>query len=140
MGCGRVGSELAGALESTGHSVAVVDKRASSFRRLPATFTGERVVGFGFDRDDLAAAGIDRGDAVGAVTRGCSGTACPFPLFSRFFGKGSISASPGWIRCTMPELSITSTAAPSWPRSTISRILPETTSPSRNLTVTCWPA
>jgi trk system potassium uptake protein TrkA len=70
VGCGRVGSELAGALESTGHSVAVVDKRASSFRRLPATFTGERVVGFGFDRDDLAAAGIDRADAVAAVTSG----------------------------------------------------------------------
>ncbi len=53
VGCGRVGSELAGALDKSGHSVAVVDKNASAFRRLPATFTGKRVVGFGFDRDDL---------------------------------------------------------------------------------------
>jgi trk/ktr system potassium uptake protein len=70
VGCGRVGSELAGALEKSGHSVAVVDKNANAFRRLPSAFTGKRVVGFGFDREDLAAAGIDHADAVAAVTSG----------------------------------------------------------------------
>jgi trk system potassium uptake protein TrkA len=70
VGCGRVGSELSGSLEKAGHSVAVVDKRASAFRRLPATFTGQRVVGFGFDRDHLVEAGIERADAVAAVTSG----------------------------------------------------------------------
>jgi len=70
VGCGRVGSELAGALEKAGHSVAIIDKNASAFRRLPSSFTGKRVIGFGFDRDDLAAAGIDRADAVAAVTSG----------------------------------------------------------------------
>ena len=45
IGCGRVGSELAGALEQGGHSVAVVDKVARAFRRLPQGFAGTTVVG-----------------------------------------------------------------------------------------------
>ena len=70
VGCGRVGSELAGTLEKEGHSVAVLDKAASAFRRLPAGFGGTTVVGFGFDRDDLLEAGIERAGALAAVTNG----------------------------------------------------------------------
>jgi len=65
-----VGSELAGTLEKDGHSVAVVDKNGSAFRRLPAGFGGTTVVGFGFDRDHLVEAGIDRAGALAAVTNG----------------------------------------------------------------------
>jgi trk system potassium uptake protein len=70
VGCGRVGSELAGMLEKDGHSVAVVDKNESAFRRLPQGFGGSTVVGFGFDRDHLLEAGIDRAGALAAVTNG----------------------------------------------------------------------
>jgi trk system potassium uptake protein TrkA len=70
VGCGRVGSELAGTLEKSGHTVAVIDKNSTAFRRLPAGFTGQRVVGFGFDRDHLQEAGIDKAGAVAAVTNG----------------------------------------------------------------------
>jgi trk system potassium uptake protein TrkA len=70
VGCGRVGSELADALEKAGNSVAIIDKNAGAFRRLPASFAGNRIVGFGFDREDLKAAGIDHADAVAAVTSG----------------------------------------------------------------------
>ncbi len=70
IGCGRVGSELAGALEQGGHSVAIVDKAASAFRRLPADFQGDKVVGFGFDRDHLAKAGVERAGAFASVTSG----------------------------------------------------------------------
>src|ERR1700752_4873369 len=70
VGCGRVGSELAGTLEKDGHSVAVVDKNGSAFRRLPQGFGGATVVGFGFDRDHLLEAGIDRAGALAAVTNG----------------------------------------------------------------------
>jgi trk system potassium uptake protein TrkA len=70
VGCGRVGSELAVRLESDGHSVAVMDKNARAFRRLPDAWPGLKVVGFGFDRDDLAAAGVDRAGALAAVTSG----------------------------------------------------------------------
>ena len=50
VGCGRVGSELAASLEGDGHSVAVVDKRSTSFARLPAGFGGRTIEGYGFDR------------------------------------------------------------------------------------------
>jgi trk system potassium uptake protein TrkA len=70
VGCGRVGSELAGTLEKDGHSVAVVDKNGQAFRRLPQGFGGSTVVGFGFDRDHLLEAGIDRAGALAAVTNG----------------------------------------------------------------------
>jgi len=70
VGCGRVGSELAGTLEKSGHTVAVIDKNANAFRRLPAGYAGQRVVGFGFDRDNLEEAGIDHAGALAAVTNG----------------------------------------------------------------------
>jgi len=70
MGCGRVGSELAVELEREGHSLAVVDRSAESFRRLGPTFSGQTVTGIGFDRDTLRAAGIERAHAFAAVSSG----------------------------------------------------------------------
>jgi trk system potassium uptake protein TrkA len=70
VGCGRVGSGLAGSLTEAGHTVAVVDRRASAFNRLPANFTGQTLAGIGFDRELLKEAGIERAGAVAAVTNG----------------------------------------------------------------------
>ena len=70
VGCGRVGTELATQLESTGHTVAIIDKRTSAFRRLPEEFSGVKITGFGFDRDHLQAAGIEKAGALAAVTNG----------------------------------------------------------------------
>ena len=70
VGCGRVGSELAIRLQRDGHSVAVIDKNARAFRRLPDDWPGQTIMGFGFDRDDLAAAGVERAGALAAVTSG----------------------------------------------------------------------
>jgi trk system potassium uptake protein TrkA len=70
MGCGRVGSELAAALERAEHQVAVIDKNERAFRRLPAGFTGKTIAGFGFDRDTLAEAGIEEAGAFAAVSNG----------------------------------------------------------------------
>jgi trk/ktr system potassium uptake protein len=69
VGCGRVGSGLAVSLSSQGHSVAVVDKSARAFRRL-RDWDGPRIVGSGFDRDDLEKAGAQHADALAAVTSG----------------------------------------------------------------------
>jgi trk system potassium uptake protein TrkA len=55
VGCGRVGSGLAAALEPMGHSVAIIDKNPAQFRRLPEGFSGKVVAGLGHDRDDLQA-------------------------------------------------------------------------------------
>jgi trk system potassium uptake protein TrkA len=50
--------------------VAVIDRRAEAFRRLPPDFSGETIVGVGFDRDRLEKAGIERAGALAAVTNG----------------------------------------------------------------------
>ncbi len=70
VGCGRVGSGLARIIENQGHTVAVVDKDPTAFRRLDEEFGGQQVVGVGFDRDRLEAAGIREAVAVAAVTNG----------------------------------------------------------------------
>jgi trk system potassium uptake protein TrkA len=70
VGCGRVGSGLAVAVEAAGHSVAVIDRRPQAFTRLPEGFAGKAIVGVGFDRDRLHEAGIEEAGAVAAVTNG----------------------------------------------------------------------
>lgn len=70
MGCGRVGSALSVRLEDEGHSVAVVDRSSSSFRRLGPHFSGQTVTGVGFDRDTLREAGIERAHGFAAVSSG----------------------------------------------------------------------
>jgi trk system potassium uptake protein len=70
VGCGRVGSGLAQSLTREGHSVAIVDRSPRAFRRLPPEWAGDRVVGSGFDRDDLERAGATGADALAAVTSG----------------------------------------------------------------------
>jgi len=70
MGCGRVGASLAGALDRIGHEVAVIDRDSSAFQRLSPDFTGERVLGMGFDRDVLLRAGIEGAGAFAAVSSG----------------------------------------------------------------------
>jgi trk system potassium uptake protein len=70
VGCGRVGSGLAAGLLREGHSVTIIDKQPGAFRRLPAGFEGQTVVGFGFDRGHLELAGAGHADALAAVTSG----------------------------------------------------------------------
>ncbi len=53
-----------------GHSVAIVDKNPRAFRRLPPDWPGVTVVGSGFDRDALDAAGAPKAGALAAVTSG----------------------------------------------------------------------
>jgi trk system potassium uptake protein TrkA len=57
-------------VEATGNTVAIIDRKPRAFARLPVDFAGKTVVGVGFDRDRLTEAGIDKADAVAAVTNG----------------------------------------------------------------------
>lgn len=70
VGCGRVGSSLAHNLLDAGNTVSVIDRQANAFERLGANFAGETFAGIGFDRDLLVKAGIERAEAVAAVTNG----------------------------------------------------------------------
>jgi len=70
MGCGRVGLQLTVELAQGGHEVAIIDKHASAFDKLPPGFDAKTVVGLGFDRDTLEDAGIKDADAFVAVSSG----------------------------------------------------------------------
>jgi trk system potassium uptake protein TrkA len=70
VGCGRVGSGLGIGLAGQGHSVAIIDRNAKAFRRLPSDWPGTTVVGSGFDRGDLDRAGAPQAGALAAVTSG----------------------------------------------------------------------
>jgi trk system potassium uptake protein TrkA len=70
MGCGRVGILLTQELVRKGHDVAVIDKYAGAFDRLPPGFEAKTVVGLGFDREVLEEAGIKEAEAFLAVSSG----------------------------------------------------------------------
>lgn len=68
VGCGRVGSGLAGALEIDRHDVTVIDREPKAIGRLGKGFAGQSIVGNALDRDVLEEAGITETDALAAVT------------------------------------------------------------------------
>ncbi len=70
VGCGRVGIETTRELCKRGHTVAIIDRRAEAFEKLPPGFDAKTVVGTGFDRSVLEEAGIKEAGAFVAVTNG----------------------------------------------------------------------
>jgi trk system potassium uptake protein TrkA len=68
VGCGRLGSGLAGNLTAKGHAVTVIDIEPEAFAHLNAGFGGNKLTGIGFDKEVLEQAGIRRADAVVACT------------------------------------------------------------------------
>jgi trk system potassium uptake protein TrkA len=70
VGSGRVGATLAGILDAEGHQVTVVDLERVSFEHLPRGYKGATHLGNGSDLDVLRAVGIDKADAVLALTQG----------------------------------------------------------------------
>ncbi|MBP0454728.1 MULTISPECIES: TrkA family potassium uptake protein [unclassified Kitasatospora] len=92
MGCGRVGSALARALEKQGHSVAVVDQDPTAFRRLGAGFNGRRVTGVGFDQDTLKEAGIEEAGAFAAVSSGDNSNIIAARVARENFGVENVAA------------------------------------------------
>lgn len=92
VGCGRVGSELAVALAGDGHDVAIMDKSARAFRRLPEDWVGTKVVGFGFDRDHLEEAQISRAEALAAVTSGDNSNILTARIARETYGIASVVA------------------------------------------------
>ena len=92
MGCGRVGVALTKALERYHHSVAVIDRDAAAFRRLPTDFAGQQVIGVGFDRDTLVEAGIERAFAFAAVSSGDNSNIISARVARETFGVQNVVA------------------------------------------------
>lgn len=70
LGCGRVGSTLAGDMSREGHNVAIIDKKSDSFNRIGPNFAGRTILGNGTDNEVLKRAGIEKAEAFVAVTNG----------------------------------------------------------------------
>jgi trk system potassium uptake protein TrkA len=68
VGCGRVGSDLASRLSQRGHDVTVVDHVGSSFGHLDPAYRGRTIEAESMAENVLKKAGIDRADALAAVT------------------------------------------------------------------------
>jgi len=68
IGCGRLGAELSYNLYKRGHDVSVIDNVPASFNNLPADFQGRLNEGEALSEDVLHRAGMEKADAVAAVT------------------------------------------------------------------------
>lgn len=68
VGCGRIGAELANNLYKQGHQVSVVDENKNAFNNLPPEFEGRILEGDALNQDILIRAGIEKCDALAAVT------------------------------------------------------------------------
>lgn len=100
VGCGRVGGFLAGLLDSEGHRVSVVDIASTSparaerawFQHLPSSFKGETILGDGTDLEVLRQAGIERADALLALTEGDNRNLMAAQIAQKIFGVKQVIA------------------------------------------------
>ncbi len=68
VGLGRMGTGLSQSLIKKGHQVTAIDSNPEAFELLGTDFAGIKVIGFGFDREVLSQAKIDKVDAVVSCT------------------------------------------------------------------------
>ncbi|WP_370325602.1 NAD-binding protein [Euzebya sp.] len=85
-GCGRVGAELAERLSDEGHDVVVIDTSEEAFTKIGTTFNGESVVGDLTDKAILSRAGVERADALAAVTPSDNANLMAVQIAGRLFG------------------------------------------------------
>ncbi len=132
MGCGRVGSTLARALEERGHSVSVIDASEDAFRRLGPNFSGDKVTGYGFDQAVLEAAGIGKAGAFAAVSSGDNSNIISARVARETFGIDNVVAriyDPGRAE-VYQRLGIPTVATVRWTADQIMRrMLPDGSEP-----------
>jgi trk system potassium uptake protein TrkA len=68
VGCGKVGSNLAKELSVNNHDVVVIDSDPDKFTQLGSGFNGKMILGVPIDENILLEAGIEKADAVAAVS------------------------------------------------------------------------
>jgi trk system potassium uptake protein TrkA len=133
MGCGRVGSTLARSLEDRNHTVSVIDTDPDAFRRLGPSFNGLKITGYGFDRQVLVEAGIERADAFAAVSSGDNSNIIAARVARETFGIQQVVAriyDPGRAE-VYERLGITTVATVKWTSDQVlRRLLPAGAEPN----------
>jgi trk system potassium uptake protein TrkA len=92
IGCGRVGSATAVALDTRGETVSVIDVNQQAFERLPLTFAGSTIRGSGTDEDVLRSAGAETADVVMALTEGDNRNVLAAQMAKHVFGVPRVIA------------------------------------------------
>lgn len=92
VGSGRTGAFLADLLDQAGDTVSIVDVERSAFKRLPASFKGSPVLGDGTDMDILRQAGVEKADALLAMTQGDNRNLMSAQIAKKIFGVGQVFA------------------------------------------------
>jgi trk system potassium uptake protein TrkA len=72
--------------------VAIIDQSPEAFRRLRGGFKGRRITGFGFDRDVLVDAGIEKASAFVAVSSGDNSNIISARVARETFGVENVVA------------------------------------------------
>lgn len=68
IGCGRLGSNLAKGLSDDGNNICIIDRSGDKLNALGSGFNGQKIKGVEYDSDNLLEAGIEKADALIAVT------------------------------------------------------------------------
>ncbi|HHY96062.1 MAG TPA: TrkA family potassium uptake protein [Firmicutes bacterium] len=89
-GCGNLGAELARTLADEGQDVVVIDRDRTAFERLGSAFDGVTVTGTAIDEDVLRQAGIERADALAAVTGSDQVNLMVGQVATRVFGRKQV--------------------------------------------------
>ena len=92
IGCGRVGGGLARTLDQRGHQVTVIDRDPEAFSRLGPNFKGRTVTGLGFDQQVLLNAGLEKADALAAVTASDAVNIVAARIARQFFNVPRVAA------------------------------------------------
>jgi trk system potassium uptake protein TrkA len=92
IGCGRVGSATAVALDERGETVSVIDVDQRAFERLPVTFAGSTIRGNGTEEDMLRSAGAETADVVMALTEGDNRNVLAAQMAKHVFGVPRVIA------------------------------------------------
>ena len=103
IGCGRVGSASAKALQAEGWDVCAVDEKEEALQRLGENWTGGFVVGHGMDSEVLREAGMEDADAVIVATNGDNTNLVVAQIAQKRFGVANVVVrvlDPGGRRST----------------------------------------
>lgn len=85
IGCGRLGSGLAGRLSEEGNDVMIIDADKTAFRKLPASYGGLTMVASATDISKLKSAEIDQVDTLIAVTDNDNANICVAQIGKEIF-------------------------------------------------------
>lgn len=68
LGCGRLGSTIAGRLSAEGYAVVIIDRYEAAFDKLPTDYSGYKIVGDAVELYTLREAGIEEATHLFATT------------------------------------------------------------------------